>query len=155
MRQVDSSLLDEWERLRHPEVDDAIAAPGPTDPTPPPVTANRRAFGVLVRNALFRRVELVARRDWAQLADLEARDEGNGAWDALRWEEAMVPYWEEHATVGIDADARIPRGRRSTRSRIGGSCARSFSTRPEAWTGASTRSSTCVPPTSRAGPSCA
>ena len=33
------------------------------DDRPPPVTANPRAFRVLVRNALFRRVELAARRN--------------------------------------------------------------------------------------------
>ncbi len=105
VRQVDSSLLDEWERLRHPESGDTTATPASVDPAPAPVTANRRAFGVLVRNALFRRVELVARRDWERLAGLEASD---GAWDAPRWEEAMGPYWEEHPTVGVDADARNP-----------------------------------------------
>src|SRR5690348_2768812 len=60
VRQVDSSLLDEWERLMHPE--EAVPDGTVVDETPPPVTANTRAFRVLVRNALFRRVELAARR---------------------------------------------------------------------------------------------
>src|SRR3954451_7550709 len=48
VRQVDSSLLDEWEQLQHP-TEDVVVAPPALDDRPPPVTANRRAFRVLVR----------------------------------------------------------------------------------------------------------
>src|SRR2546430_10139748 len=44
VRQVDSSLLDEWERLQNPEEEVAAA---PVDERPPAVTANKRAFRVL------------------------------------------------------------------------------------------------------------
>lgn len=108
VRQVDSSLLDEWEALLHPgdmaaALDRARAdAVGVTGP--PPVTANARAFRVMVRNALFRRVELAALRRWA---DLGALDEATG-WDAQRWAAAMAPYFEEHPHVGTGPDARGP-----------------------------------------------
>ncbi|HLF40175.1 MAG TPA: DUF3516 domain-containing protein, partial [Acidimicrobiia bacterium] len=82
VRQVDSSLLDEWERLRHPEAAIAeaeaaggaagVAAREPVEERPPPVTANRRAFRVLVRNELFRRVELAALRRWDLLGEMDA-----------------------------------------------------------------------------------
>ena len=58
VRQVDSSLLDEWEQLANP--DEPVPADGEIEAAPPAVTANPRAFRVLVRNALFRRVELAA-----------------------------------------------------------------------------------------------
>ena len=55
VRQVDSSLLDEWEQLRNPRFG------GPPGRRPARHGhLNRRAFRVLVRNALFRRVELAA-----------------------------------------------------------------------------------------------
>jgi len=103
VRQVDSSLLDEWEALAHPEEVLALD-PGtaPIDHAPPPVTSNLRAFRILVRNELFRRVELVAMRRWNQLGDLD----GDDGWDTDRWFAAMQPYFAEHDTVGIDADAR-------------------------------------------------
>ncbi|HVX45606.1 MAG TPA: DUF3516 domain-containing protein, partial [Mycobacteriales bacterium] len=66
VRQVDSSLLDEWERLRSPGA--------PVDEKPPPVTTNSRAFRVLVRNQLFRRVELAARRRYVELGELDGDD---------------------------------------------------------------------------------
>ncbi|KPC70401.1 hypothetical protein ADL35_38725, partial [Streptomyces sp. NRRL WC-3753] len=59
VRQVDSSLLDEWEQLANPEDMTADEAREKADQVKP-VTANARAFRVLVRNAMFRRVELAA-----------------------------------------------------------------------------------------------
>ncbi|MGH3660978.1 MAG: DEAD/DEAH box helicase [Micromonosporaceae bacterium] len=101
VRQIDSSLLDEWEQLRNPT--DA-AAPAPVDDRPPAVTRNRRAFRVLVRNALFRRVELAARRRYDELGALDS----DAGWDADAWQEALEPYWEIHDEIGIGPDARGP-----------------------------------------------
>ena len=50
VRQVDSSLLDEWEQLANPEEETAEEAQERADQVKP-VTANARAFRVLVRNA--------------------------------------------------------------------------------------------------------
>ena len=104
VRQVDSSLLEEWERLSHPEaLADAVAS-GSLDAPPPPVTANARAFRVLVRNALFRRVELAARRQYWPLGELD----GDDGWDADAWVAALEPYFAEHASILTGADARGP-----------------------------------------------
>ncbi|MGH3718435.1 MAG: DEAD/DEAH box helicase [Pseudonocardiaceae bacterium] len=107
VRQVDSSLLDEWEKLRDPAAPDA--SPASVDHRPPPVTANARAFRVLVRNALFRRVELAARQRWDELGELDgdisSRDAG---WDAQAWRHALEPYFDEHREIGTGADARGP-----------------------------------------------
>ena len=102
VRQVDSSLLDEWEALRHPE-DPELHAPS-LPQGPPPVTANERAFRVLVRNELFRRVELAARRAYQELGALD----GASGWDAVEWEAALEEYFEEHDEIGIGPDARGP-----------------------------------------------
>jgi hypothetical protein len=101
VRQVDSSLIDEWERLR--EGADEMPAIR-RDEQPPPVTANPRAFRVLVRNALFRRVELAALRRYDELGEL---DTGTG-WDAGAWAGALEPYFAEHDEIGTGADARGP-----------------------------------------------
>ena len=103
VRQVDSSLFDEWERLISPdgsvkEVRSRGEEPGRG------VTANLRAFRVMVRNQLFRRVELAARRRWEDLGALDA----DAGWDASAWEAALEPYFDEHQDIGIDANARGP-----------------------------------------------
>ncbi|HEV2452241.1 MAG TPA: DUF3516 domain-containing protein [Streptosporangiaceae bacterium] len=100
VRQVDSSLIDEWERLRNPDQEPAAAASG----QPPPVTGNRRAFRVLVRNALFRRVDLAALRRYDELGSLD----GESGWDAGAWADALEPYFAEHEDIGTGPDARGP-----------------------------------------------
>jgi hypothetical protein len=100
VRQVDSSLQDEWEAMIAPHaVQDARGASAtPVTPPPPPdVTTNRRAFLVLVRNELFRRVQLAARQADDDLVTLDP-DAG--------WTEALDAYFDEHETIGIDAAAR-------------------------------------------------
>src|SRR5690606_33009205 len=93
VRGTDSSLLDEWERLQHPdEVAAAATGDEPADDAPPPITANPRAFRVLVRNALFRRVELASRERWSELGALGDLDTGGDPWDAERWKAALDPY---------------------------------------------------------------
>jgi superfamily II RNA helicase len=100
VRQVDSSLLDEWERLRHP-LEDGSA---PVDVRPATVTSNVRAFRVLVRNALFQRVRLAA---FGQHEELGALDAGSG-WDASAWSDALDEYFEVHEEIGFGPDARGP-----------------------------------------------
>lgn len=96
VRQVDSSLVDEWERLVNP-ADEAGEPVVP--PAPPSVVANRRAFIVLVRNEMFRRVQLAAlQRD----DDLVALDPDAG------WPDALDAYYDEHDAVLTDAGARSP-----------------------------------------------
>jgi superfamily II RNA helicase len=103
VRQVDSSLLDEWERLANPEAAEAITA-DQLDERPPAVTGNLRAFRVLVRNALFRRVELAALQRWDELGELD--DEAG--WNADAWADALEPYFAEHDDIGTGANARGP-----------------------------------------------
>jgi hypothetical protein len=59
---------------------------------------------VLVRNALFRRVELAARRDWYSLGELD----GDSGWDADSWQDALEPYFEEFDEIRTDASSRGP-----------------------------------------------
>src|SRR6185312_13569693 len=118
VRQIDSSLLDEWEALADPAhlPADALSALGSHAPPPPPrpISAQARPFRVMIRNALWRRVELAARDDVDGLAALEASTAeladpplevamGRADWDA-----ALEGYYAEHDEVLLDADARGP-----------------------------------------------
>src|SRR5215831_12524037 len=98
VRQVDSSLIDEWERLSHPDE----AAEKKAEPKT--LTRNTRAFRVIVRNALFRRVTLAALRKHGELGELDAAD----GWTASAWEEALDAYFELHDEIGTGPDARGP-----------------------------------------------
>lgn len=104
VRQVDSSLLDEWEQLANPAEMTAEEAREKADQVKP-VTANARAFRVLVRNAMFRRVELAALDNLAELGELD----GDAGWTAERWGEAMDAYWDEYDDLGTGPNARGPK----------------------------------------------
>lgn len=104
VRQVDSSLLDEWEQLANPEVETAEQAAERADQVRP-VTSNARAFRVLVRNAMFRRVELAALDKVEELGEMDA----DSGWDADAWGEAMDAYWDEYDELGTGPDARGPK----------------------------------------------
>ncbi|CAN5420406.1 DEAD/DEAH box helicase [soil metagenome] len=117
IRQTDSSLLEEWEALTDPEAVAAAAArvaAGDTAKIARPITGNERAFRVMVRNAMWRRVELAARDQWRVLAELEQsvaalteppRDVVMGEQD---WDAALDAYFAEHDTIETDSDARGP-----------------------------------------------
>ncbi|MET8333281.1 DUF3516 domain-containing protein [Streptosporangium canum] len=96
VRQVDSSLLDEWEQLQNPTGE--LEAPSLEEKTRP-VTANTRAFRVLVRNAMFRLVELASLEREQELAEL-APD--------VDWGAALDAYYDDHEEIGTGPDARGP-----------------------------------------------
>jgi hypothetical protein len=99
VRQVDSSLLDEWDRLRSGVETPPPAVPAAVVGPPPGVTANVRAFRVMVRNEVFRVVELLARSAYGELAEA-------GGPGAEAWESTLAPYWERHGAIGTGAAAR-------------------------------------------------
>lgn len=100
VRQVDSSLLDEWERLQNPEQLSEEIRPQAVD-----ITTQTRAFQVMIRNATFRWVQLLSRRDYVGLAQ-EA--EGDLS-DVGRVKEVVSSYWEDFSEVATDAEARSSR----------------------------------------------
>ncbi|MCX6399863.1 MAG: DUF3516 domain-containing protein [Propionibacteriales bacterium] len=106
VRQVDSSLLDEWEALNDPDhIPSAVSHLEPPPP-PRPLSQQGRVFDVMVRNALWRRVELFARDDVPGLAALEAG--AGGEFGAAGWDEAIEAYFDEHRRLLTDGDARGP-----------------------------------------------
>ena len=107
VRQVDSSLIDEWEKLRDPDDPDAGLPEEAEGPERPDVTRNTRAFRIMVRNEAFRWLQLLARRrleDHEALAEVPTLDGGRRTVDDVT--EAISGYWEEHAVLPTDAHAR-------------------------------------------------
>ena len=98
VRQIDSSLLDEWERLQNPDhLEEAAIRPQLVD-----ITTQTRAFRVMIRNATFRWVQLFARAEYAAMAE-----DGTGDLsDPETIKQAVSGYWQQFDAVVIDADAR-------------------------------------------------
>ncbi|GAB7007232.1 DEAD/DEAH box helicase [Nocardioides sp. AN3] len=114
VRQTDSSLLDEWEALADPAHARADVAHHEPPPPPRPISQQTRAFAVMVRNAMWRRVELVAHDDVRGLAALDRTDAARfdpprePAMDAAAWDAALEDYYADHDEVLLDAGARGP-----------------------------------------------
>lgn len=107
IRQVDSSLVDEWAEMTGEDspIDEETLnrelAFGVDDPTA--LTANRRAFGIMVRNYMFRIVQLFALEREEQLEFmLEYLDE------VPDFGAALDEYFEEYDDMDTGPEARGP-----------------------------------------------
>jgi hypothetical protein len=105
VRGVDSSLIDEWERMRDPAYQAAAKADPRAALGPPPVWADPRAFAARIRNELHALLVALARKDGdAALAALAPGTD----WTAARLEAELAPYWAEHARIDTTPAARRP-----------------------------------------------
>jgi hypothetical protein len=103
VRGIDSSLLDEWEALTHPEdLEDGASEIRPTSPRG--LSAQTKVLRTMVRAAMWQRVEHFAFEREERLAVLD----GASGWDRPRWAAAMDAYYDTYDEVGIDGPARSP-----------------------------------------------
>jgi len=100
VRHTDSSLLDEWEALANPTDEALTEVRAPSENRA--LSANPRALRVMVRQSMFRRVELLALGRYASLAALD------GGLTQEEWEAAAAEYLTEYDEVGTGPAARGP-----------------------------------------------
>ncbi len=107
VRMTDSSLLDEWTRLGQDVSEDGADAQPTGAETTRTLSSHRTAFRVLVRNALFRRVQLAADDNVEGLAALNATDP-DSSFTYNDWDKALGDYWDDHDEIGVGPEARGP-----------------------------------------------
>jgi hypothetical protein len=99
LRGTDSSLLDEWERLKNPEwqpaEEDAIEALKEID-----ITKNKREFKALIRAEIFQFLRALASGRYDTAAALVP------PWTADELVEATQAYYAEHERITLDPEAR-------------------------------------------------
>jgi superfamily II RNA helicase len=110
LRQVDSSLLEEWERMRDPSY---VAVPGaelrpPRPEEPPDLTRDTKAFTAAIRTRLFGFLRPWSiGNDEAALESLDVPEDGAGeAWTAARLRAAREAHQAEHGGLRLDPEAR-------------------------------------------------
>jgi superfamily II RNA helicase len=109
LRQTDSSLLDEWERMRDPEAAEAAItarlAQSQQPPKPRDLAAHPKAFAARIRTDLHRLLRALARKDYeGALAALMPGTE----WTAVSLAKELEPYWAEHPAIDVTPAARKP-----------------------------------------------
>jgi superfamily II DNA/RNA helicase len=111
IRQVDSSLLDEWERMRDPNYQRAetkeVRPPG-ADEAAQDVTRDTKAFTAAIRNRIFVFLRGLVIGDYeAAIANLNsAADADAQPWTSDRMRAAMEAYEAEHDQLCLDPNAR-------------------------------------------------
>jgi len=104
IRGIDSSLLEEWERLRDPNfAASEAAADKPARPATFDVTRDVAAFRRLVRTMILGFLQDVAGRDWENAA---TRLAGGGEAEPRRIEDAFAAFFRERERFRLDPEGR-------------------------------------------------
>ena len=111
IRQVDSSLLDEWEKMRDPnyrpgEIKE-VRPPG-ADEAAADLTRDTKGFTAAIRNRIFSFLRGLVIEDYDQaLASLNSPADADGQpWTAARLRLAFDEYHAEHQHLCLDPNAR-------------------------------------------------
>jgi superfamily II RNA helicase len=107
IKRVDSSLLDEWERMMRGEI------VRPRDryerqPEPEPVrnlATDFKAFVRRIRNEMFMLLRTLADRNYEDAVTC-VRSPKDEPWTEKRFDDAMRAYFEEHASIDLSPQAR-------------------------------------------------
>ena len=110
IRGIDSSLLDEWERLQNPGFIAAEPDAKPARPASFDLTRDAAAFHRLVRAALLGFLQDVAARDWEgaaeRVAEARVADPGSALAEARRIEKEFTAYLEVRGRFRLDPEGR-------------------------------------------------
>jgi superfamily II RNA helicase len=111
IRGIDSSLLDEWERLRNPEFVAAESGDKPDRPASFDITRDAAAFRRLVRTAILGFLQDTASRDWegARFRFAPESEPGNEAVhlaESRRIEKEFAAYFDARGRFRLDPEGR-------------------------------------------------
>jgi superfamily II RNA helicase len=106
IRGVDSSLLDEWERLKNPAYQPSERQPE-AEVTSQDITTDTRRFTALVRNVTFGILRAIEYGDYETIADLA--EPGELELVPAELQRRIKPFFMEHGNLQLDANARSPK----------------------------------------------
>jgi len=114
IRQVDSSLLDEWEKMRDPNYlraeTEEVRPPG-SEATEQDITQDTKAFTAAIRVRIFYFLRGLVIGDFEQaIGHLTSPLDLDGeTWSAHRLQQALEAYHVEHKRINLDPNARNAR----------------------------------------------
>lgn len=120
IRQVDSSLLEEWEKMQNPEyqtVDREEVRPPGAEEALQDITRDKQAFMALIRTKIFTFLRSLANKDYEHalsvLSDVKRTSEE--PWDPSGLAARMEEYFVDHERIRLDPEARNSRHTYTTR----------------------------------------
>ncbi|MDA7537769.1 DUF3516 domain-containing protein [Akkermansiaceae bacterium] len=99
LRNVDSSLIDEWEKLRNPNAEPTEKEEVPQKAVP--FTRKKREFERALRRTVFDFVKMLSREDYESALALVS-----GAWPAPKLRETFTHFYQDHGFIRLDPEAR-------------------------------------------------
>jgi hypothetical protein len=118
VRQIDSSLIDEWEKLRNPNYKPAVSGEleqpsrGPSN-----IITDRRGFEILVRNEIFRFLRALS--STSSLEAIETLRNGSSKLTPEQLEATYKTYAEDHLRILTDPKSRNAQNTKITPSEDG------------------------------------
>jgi superfamily II RNA helicase len=112
IRQVDSSLLDEWEKIKNPSYVAPVVAESLEDIGVGDITRNKREFTAAIRNEVFHFLKLVAKQDFVGLAEFVKESAGGPKSEAYTqefFETFADSYSQDHRGPRYDRVGRDPK----------------------------------------------
>jgi superfamily II DNA/RNA helicase len=113
LERVDTSLLDEWERLRHPEWQLEAGADEPTaaEAQLEELLDDPAALHARVRSELLQLVRALAEKDWTEAVACVTSDpeDPEGPWTEERFAAAMEPFFDTYSELVFSHEARRKR----------------------------------------------
>lgn len=111
IRQVDSSLLDEWEKMRNPsfeKVETKEVRPPGAEEAAQDITRDSKAFTAAIRNRIFSFLRGLVIADYEQaLTHLSSSNDLEGQpWTAARLAQLLETYHADHDHICLDPNAR-------------------------------------------------
>jgi len=114
LKEVDSSLIEEWERMRNPEAANARAAVNlARENEEARVAALKKQLMISIRNELFRGLRFLKSRDYVAAAQCFAADDAESM--GTYFEQKMKEFDETHQALLLDPKARSPHFTKITR----------------------------------------
>jgi hypothetical protein len=115
LRQVDSSLLDEWAKMKNPDyrpptTDAPEVRPPGAEEAARDITRDTKAFTAAIRTRIFTFLRALANDDFElAIADVVAgpnAGEPTEPWTAQRLRDAIEPYYAQHRLISLEPEAR-------------------------------------------------
>ncbi|MFM8877910.1 MAG: DUF3516 domain-containing protein [Verrucomicrobiota bacterium] len=112
LRQVDSSLIEEWERMKNPEAPAREARPEAKPPgaeeAARDVTRDARRFTAAIRARVLPWVRCLSLDQFEEAVAALESGGGSGAsgWTAASLKAALEPYYTDHERISLDPEAR-------------------------------------------------